>query len=215
MRKPLVLAIVVLFAAIMVPAVVGAEGSLAFTWGFFLKDGPGQIRSLTFDSPEEVAGGDLLRIYLELRDSSYVYLYLFDSMDDLYMVFPPDPGFYNGEFPAWHKTYIPAGRNWFTLDDTKGIERFFLLASQTRLEDLEKMTVRFMSDRDASHLQDDLLKVIMEKVGLFSAGSSFGSVPVKVRHGQYTGISREVSLLDARTISTSGNYGVVLELVNR
>ena len=121
MRKLLALIIVVLFMAGMVPSVVGDEGSFAFTWGFFLKDGSGKIRSLTFDSQEEVAGGELLRIYLELRDSSYVYLYLFDSMEDLYLVFPPDPGFYSGEFPAWHKTYIPSGRDWFTLDETKGV----------------------------------------------------------------------------------------------
>jgi len=215
MRKLLVLTIVLLFMAGMVPAVLGAEGSLAFTWGFFLKDSAGEIRSLSFDSQEEVVGGDLLRIYLELRDSSYVYLYLHDSMDDLYMVFPPDPGFYSREFPAWHKTYIPSGRNWFTLDDTKGIERFFLLASKTRLADLEKMTARFMADKDDPILQDDLLKVIRKKVDMSLGGSAFDSVPVKVSHGKLMSISRDVSPVDARTIYTSGNYGAVLELVNK
>lgn len=207
--------IVVLLMVGMVPAVLGAEGSFSFTWGFFLKDGRGEIKSLAFDTQEGVVSGDLLRIYLELRDRSYVYLYLFDSMEDLYMVFPPDPGFYRGEFPAWHKAYIPSGRNWFTLDDAKGTERFFLLASATRMADLEELTGRFLADRDDPDLQGDLLALIRTKVELFSGGSGFDVVPAQVRYGKLMSLANHDSLVDAKTISTHGNYGVVLELVNK
>lgn len=189
--------------------------SFSFSWAFFLKDGSGTIRSLAFDTPEEVAGGDLLRIYLELRDKTYVYLYLFDSMEDLYLVFPPDPGFYGGEFPVWHKSYIPSGRNWFTLDDSKGSEKFFLLAANRRLEDLEDLTGRFLADRDDPERQDELLRNLQQKIELFSTTGGFDSVPVPVRHGKWLGIFKPEALLDARTISTKRNYGVILELVNK
>ena len=215
MRKLLVVVMCIFFMPGMLPEAHGAEDSFSFTWGFFLKDSGGSIRSLSFEGQELVANGDLLRIYLELRDRSYVYLYLFDSVEDLYMVFPPGPGFYSGGFPAWHKTYIPSGRNWFTLDDIKGTEKFFLLASPTRLTDLEELTGRFMADRDDSDLQDFMLKFLQEKIGMFSVGSSFDSVPAKVPHGKLMGISNPVPLMDARTITTNGNYGVVLDLVNK
>ena len=215
MKKLLVFTLLIFFMAGTVVAIYGAENSSSFTWGFFVKDGQGKVNSLAFDTQEVVASGDLLRIYLELRERSHVYMYLFDSMEDLYLVFPPDPGFYRGEFPAWHKAYIPSGRNWFTLDDIKGTEKFFLLASPSRMADLEEWTERFLADRDDRGLQDDLLGLIQKKVELFSVGGSFDVVQAQVPYGKLKGIVTQDLLVAARTISTTGNYGVALELVNK
>ena len=136
----------------------GVQAEVA--WAFFLKDGDGRVKSLEFDEPEHFAAGDLLRIYLQLQEKTYVYLYLYDSRQDLYLVFPPTPDFYSEAFPAWEKYYIPSGRGWFTLDKATGKERFYLLASHQRLLGLEGLTDQFLVDRDDRETRERLLAEI-------------------------------------------------------
>ncbi len=140
------------------PAWPGDQTEVA--WAFFLKDGEGRLKSLEFDEPEHFAAGDLLRIYLQLQEKTYVYLYLYDSRQDLYLVFPAAADFYAESFPSWEKYYIPSGRGWFTLDNGSGKERFYLLASKQRLMGLEGLTDQFLMDRDDRQLQARLLDEI-------------------------------------------------------
>ena len=135
-----------LFLVLSFSGVLQAGEPVSFSWAFFLKDNSGKLRSLSFEGPEPVEGGDLLRVYLELHQRSYVYLYLYDARHDLYLVFPPGPKFYDSDFPVWHKSYIPSGRDWFTLDGVEGVEKFYLLASNSRLVELEEMSSRFLRD---------------------------------------------------------------------
>ena len=141
-----------------------AAGQAGVVWAFFLKGDDGQVKSLGFDEPERFAAGDLLRIYLQLQERSYIYLYLHDSRDDLYLVFPPTPDFYAGEFPAWQKFYIPSGRGWFTLDSGSGKERFYLLAANNRLMNLEGLTDQFLMDREDRAAQARLLAEINREI---------------------------------------------------
>jgi len=191
-----------------------ADEPVSFSWAFFLKDNSGQLRSPAFDGPEPVAGGDLLRIYLELHQRSHVYLYLFDARHDLYLVFPPGPRFYNGDFPSWHKSYTPSGRGWFTLDDVKGVERFYLLASNSRIVELEEMTCRFLNN-GKEELKEQLLTLIESKVQAFSTVSGVEIDRVPVLHSK--GLAAPVSPpeVEANRVSATGDYGLVLDLVNR
>jgi hypothetical protein len=194
--------------------VLQAGEPVSFSWAFFLKDSSGRLQSLSFDSPEPVEGGDLLRIYLELHQRSHVYLYLFDARQDLYLVFPPNPKFYSGDFPAWHKSYIPSGRDWFTLDETEGVERFYLLASNHRLVELEELTARFLENGN-DLLKGQLLTLIEKKVRDFSTGAGVEIDRVPVLHSQ--ALSSQISAPEvvANRISATGNYGMILDLVNR
>ncbi len=203
------LLLVVFFAG-----VIQAGEPVSFSWAFFLKDSSGRLQSLSFEDSEPVEGGDLLRIYLELHQRSHVYLYLFDARQDLYLVFPPGPGFYSGDFPAWHKSYIPSGRGWFTLDETKGVERFYLLASNHRLVELEEMTSRFL-DNGNDELKGQLLTLIEKKVKDLSMVSAVEIDRIPVLHSQ--NLSGKISPPEAvaQRISATGNYGMILELVNR
>lgn len=203
-----------LFLLVFFAGVLQAAEPVSFSWAFFLKDSSGQLRSLSFDGPEPVEGGDLLRIYLELHQRSHVYLYLFDARQDLYLVFPPSPRFYSGDFPAWHKSYIPSGRGWFTLDEIEGVERFYLLASNDRLVELEEMTARFL-DNGNDLLKGNLLTLIEKKVQDLStvAGVEINRVPVL--HNQSLGGQISAPKVVAQRILATGNYGMILELVNR
>jgi hypothetical protein len=204
--------LVVLLGIISGP-VFGGE-SVSFSWAFFLKPEGGQVKFLDFETPEPVAGGQLLRIYLELHGQSFVYLYLFDSREDLYLVFPPNGSFYNGDVPVEYKFYIPSGRGWFVLDDLKGTERFYLLASSERLIELEKLTDRFLAARDNS-LKVQLREKIDGMAGNFAVASTYeiGSVPV--HHGEWLSTSNLPPLVSAHKISATGAYGVILDMINK
>jgi hypothetical protein len=203
-----------LFLVIFLAGSPKAGEEISFSWAFFLKEDPGRLRSLSFEGSEPVEGGDLLRIYLELHQRSHVYLYLHDARQDLYLVFPPGPKFYSGEFPSWQKSYIPSGRDWFTLDGEEGVERFYLLASNRRLVEMEELTSRFINDGN-NDLKEQLLTLLESKVKSFStaSGAEIGRVPVQ--HSKSLSTSVTQPKVEANRVVATGDYGMVLELVNR
>ena len=198
----------------ILPGVVSGGEPVSFSWAFFLKSEDGQVKSLAFETPEPVVGGELLRIYLELHERSFVYLYLFDSREDLYLVFPANGSFYNGDVSAGYKSYIPSGRAWFSLDDLKGTERFYLLASSKQLTELEKLTDRFLAAGDQS-LKLQLLEKIETLAGNFAVTSAYEIDQVPVLQGEYLKVSDLPPLVRAHKISASGDYGMVLDMVNK
>ena len=207
------LATLVVLLGILSGPVFGGE-SVSFSWAFFLKPEGGQVKSLDFETPEPVSGGELLRIYLELHGQSFVYLYLFDSREDLYLVFPPNGSFYNGDVPAGYKSYIPSGREWFSLDDLKGTERFYLLASSKRLIELERLTDRFLAAGDQG-LKVQLLEKIDDAAVNFAVTSVYEIDQVVVHHGEWLSTSDLPPLVSAHKISATGAYGVVLDIINK
>lgn len=187
---------------------------VSFSWAFFLKPEGGQVKSLDFETPEPVSGGQLLRIYLELHGRSFVYLYLFDSREDLYLVFPPNGSFYNGDVPVDHKFYIPSGHEWFSLDNLKGTERFYLLASSKRLIELEKLTDRFLA-AGGNSLKVQLREKIYDAAGDFAVVSGYEIDSVPVHHGEWLSTSNLPPLVSAHKISATSAYGVVLDMINK
>jgi hypothetical protein len=195
------------------PARAGDQVGVA--WAFFLKDGEGQVKSLSFDETERFAAGDLLRIYLQLQEKTYVYLYLHDSRGDLYLVFPPTPDFYGGEFPAWQKFYIPSGRGWFTLDSGNGKERFYLLAANHRLIGLEGLTDQFLMDRDDRAMQVRLLGEINREIATLGQPANLEQSPLPVPYSTGLAGSREpLPGSFANQTRGDGDFSLILELSN-
>ncbi len=199
---------------VILPRWVYGEELVSFSWAFFLKPAGGQVKSLEFDLPEPVSGGELLRIYLELHGQSFVYLYLFDSREDLYLVFPPNGCFYNGDVPVAYKTYIPSGHEWFSLDNLKGTERFYLLASSKRLIALEKLTDRFLATGD-NRLKLQLQEKIAAAAENFAVATVAEIESVPVHHGEWLSSSNLPPQVSAHKISVTGTYGMVLDMVNK
>jgi len=194
-------------------AQAGAQAEVA--WAFFLKDGDGKVKSIVFDEPEHFGAGDLLRIYLQLQEKTYVYLYLYDSRQDLYLVFPPSPDFYADSFPAWEKYYIPSGRGWFTLDNGRGKERFYLLASRQRLLGLEGLTDQFLMDRDDREMQDQLLVEIKRQVAILELPSDLDQKRWPVPHATGSVAGRDqVPDSFANLTRSTGDFSLTLDLVN-
>lgn len=199
---------------VILPRTAFGGDLVSFSWAFFLKPAGGQVKSLDFDLPEPVSGGELLRIYLELHGQSFVYLYLFDAREDLYLVFPPNGCFYNGDVPGAYKTYIPSGHEWFSLDNLKGTERFYLLASSKRLLELEKLTDRFLAAGDDT-LKRQLQEAIAAAAENFAVASGAEIERVPVQHGEWLSSSNLPPPVSAHKISATGSYGMVLDMVNK
>jgi hypothetical protein len=201
------------FLPMFIGGVVDAGEPVALHWAFFLKSQDGQVRSLDFAAPEPVVGGELFRIYLEMRARSFVYLYLLDSQDDLYLVFPPNGNFYNGDVPVGYKFYIPSGREWFALDDLKGTERFYLMAAPSRLLELENLTDGFLATGDPE-LKGRVLTMLEKEVALFPAVPAEGHDSVPANHGERLAGTSQPPRAIAHKISASDGYGIILEMVN-
>lgn len=206
-----------LLALVLVALSVGsarAADQVVVTWAFFLKGGEGEVKSLGFAEAERFAAGDLLRIYLQLQEKTYVYLYLYDSREDLYLVFPPSPDFYAGEFPAWQKFYIPSGRGWFTLDSGNGKERFYLLAANHRLIGLEGLTDQFLMDREDRVMQARLLDEIKREIALLGQPANLEQILMPAPYA--TGLAGSHELLPgsfANQTRADGGFSLILELL--
>lgn len=201
----------VVLLGILVGPVFGGE-AVSFSWAFFLRSEDGLVESLDFKTPEPVSDGELLRIYLELHGQSFVYLYLHDSKDDLYLVFPPNGSFYNSGVPA-DKSYIPSGHEWFALDDAQGMERFYLLASSKRLLELERLTDKFLA-AGGNSLKLQLQAKIDDAIEHFGDTSVDAIDQVLIHHGEWLSPANLPPLVSSNKVSATGAYGVVLEMIN-
>ena len=122
------------------------DSRIVFQWAFgAIKQtalGP-QFEILQRDSA--LKSGDQIKFFLGLHDPHYLYLIYQSSQQDLIMLFPQqfkDLG-QNKQIAGNH--YIPEGDQWIELDEYAGLEKFYLLASVQRLEDLESMVNAYES----------------------------------------------------------------------
>ncbi|MBN1834916.1 MAG: DUF4384 domain-containing protein [Spirochaetales bacterium] len=130
-----------------------SEQDVTFNWAFVKQQedsGPGLI---DFSGRIRIAPGDLFKIFVQPVRDAHVYLYLHDAQGELSLLFPADFEEFEDPYYFGRKVFIPDGDTWFTLDDTRGVERFYLLAAPERLAELEADTLTFLeihNDRKSS-----------------------------------------------------------------
>ena len=110
-----------------------------------------------------ISAGDKLAIYLEPAKGTYLYLYLLDSNNKLIPLFQRSlatAGLEN-ESRLGKGTYIPGKHKWFSFDEKKGYESFYLLASPEPLSKLEKLTRNYVeTERERDLAKQDVLDEI-------------------------------------------------------
>jgi len=130
-------ALVLLF---VVSAGIVAQGAkLSFTWAFVKRAADGSAAPLDFSERVTIATGDLFKIHIQPAASSYVYLVLQDAANDVQLLFPDSFDLFAKTSYAQTRHFVPEGDNWFTLDSTRGTERFYLVAASERLRSLESL----------------------------------------------------------------------------
>ncbi len=135
-------------------------GQIAFRWAFVHHSPDSKKEIIDFAKRPEVSSGDKLQVYLRPESEVYLYLFLYDTHRDLYLLFPDSPDYYQSTRLEEEEIYIPGKYDWFEWDDSKGTERFYLLASSKRLTDLEEKTERYVSSNQDRKLKSQLYDAI-------------------------------------------------------
>jgi hypothetical protein len=129
------------------------DNKISFQWAFgAIKNtslGP-EFESIQRDSL--LKSGDQIKFFLSLNTMSYVYLIYQSSQQDLIVLFPHRFNELGQANQIGGNHYIPQGDQWFELDETAGLEKFYLLASVERLTELENLVNAYESADKASRV---------------------------------------------------------------
>ena len=139
-------------------------GAINFKWAFVARIDPGgrnklinlaEMASNLVSEKPVITSGDKMSFFVEPGQNTYVYIYLVDSRGNLELIFPTsmDENVLKSEFTAGKRTYIPGKYEWFSFDDNRGTEMFYLLASSSQLMKLEELTSVYLNaegDRETS-----------------------------------------------------------------
>ena len=122
------------------------DNKIAFQWAFgVIKNtalGP-QFETIQRDSV--LKSRDQIKFFLSLNTHSYIYLIYQSSQQELIVLFPHRFNELGQGAQIGGNHYIPKGDQWFELDETAGLEKFFLLASVERLTELENLVNAYES----------------------------------------------------------------------
>ena len=142
-----------------------ADKKLNFHWTFGaikMTEQGAQFETVTRDTV--MNSGDQIKFYIKLTSDCFVYLIYASSQGELSILFPqrfkPEDGGTHSDSPY----YVPEERQWFELDRHVGSEKFYLLASASRLDVLEKLVNNYESaDKSKkSELSDQILAEIRQ-----------------------------------------------------
>ena len=159
--------------------------SVKFNWALVARldpDGRDKVVNITQDALTKdfrltVSPGDKIAMYVKPGENTYIYLYLLGSRENLELIFPIsiNKETLENEFTSGRATYIPGKNEWFTFDENRGTETFYLLASRDRLTRLEQLTKNYI---DAREEEKDLARQrVLDEIVNVKTGTAFGTSP--------------------------------------
>ncbi len=152
----------------------GASVMLPVNDGDVLKDGRGNVQA-----------GDKFRIMFRPHTDGYVYVVAIDGSGWAQGIFPPPTSPLANPVKTGQQYVLPEGNNWFSLDQFKGIETIFFVASQEKRQDLEETLQSITGhERPATATPQQVTKVAMVPYGVGSAHPSAQGFYVSTGSGQ-------------------------------
>lgn len=121
---------------------------------------PGNPKPVPVENRTVLNSGDRIKFFLEPKSDVYFYLFHLGPHGDLSLLFPPD--LTKPQAPPGPPIYIPDGPLWFELDATRGIEKFFFLASKSQLRELENLYSRHTTLKDRRDIQSSTQTILNE-----------------------------------------------------
>jgi hypothetical protein len=185
---------------------------VVFKWAFIHRSADGQKEVIDFEKRQKVTSGDKLQIYLGPMSEAYLYLFLYDAHKDLYLLFPESPDYYERKSLEKEDIYVPGEHEWFEWDTSKGTERFYLLASSTRLTELEEKTARYLANNQDSKLKSQLYDEIATLRKQKSNLTTTSEKPVAIAGTIRTRGADSELLGDATLVEAEEFYGKTLRL---
>ena len=145
-RGSSILCMVFVLAAWLGTASGQEKDNIGFEWGFGALSGSAKepkLASVARDTT--LKSGDQVKMIVKLTMQCFVYVLHEDPAGEIVLRFPYDLQQFATDYKVGKNYYIPKGRPWFQLDEKVGRETFYLLASPTRLTDLEGLLTKYQS----------------------------------------------------------------------
>lgn len=165
--------------------------TIAFRWAFGAMVGPEQGRKFVpITGDKALKSGDQLKFMLELHKTCFVYLIYKSSQGDMSLLFPYQLNRFDSD-ELLKMYYMPRDDSWFELDDRRGTETFYLLASVCRLNELEELFQKAVSGAVVNRSQSELIRariMALKKQHRTLTASAERPVPIG---GNVRGISKD------------------------
>ena len=187
----------------------------SFRWAFIYQKNNGDAEVLDLSKKVILFCGDRLKIFIEPIKNVFIYIYLYDSQNQLYVLFPESFKDFDKNYRSGESYFVPGGEDWFILDDTVGVETFYLLASDKRLTDLEKITMNYLnaSKKKREMLKANVLSEIKADKRSFSQFKTVAEKPVPIA-GSVRGIDDNIEQY-AYQVETQTFYGKTIRLEHK
>ncbi|WP_339138477.1 MAG: DUF4384 domain-containing protein [Candidatus Electrothrix sp. GW3-4] len=135
------------------------DNEISFVWAFAaIKNASGRPESVNIDRDITLKKGDQIKMLVQLTSHCFVYVIHLGSKGEMSLLYPEGAG----QHQLKNKVFIPQGDYWFTLDENKGKETVYLLASKTRLISLEALFERYktLDQGSKNNMKDQILSQI-------------------------------------------------------
>ena len=183
----------VLLINLRVNAVQKEDKNVCFRWAFGAMVGAEYDRRLVAITRDTtLKTGDKLKLLVELQKKCFVYVIYHSGQDDVVLLFPYNLQQFTTDYEIAKRYLIPQGGRWFELDQNVGLEKFYLLASATRLTELEALfvTQKFQSAVDKQEQAKKILAHIRTIKRQYRTLTTDAERPVVIG-GNVRGINKE------------------------
>lgn len=171
--------------------------NICFRWAFGAMVGPENDRRLVAITRDTtLRTGDQLKLLVELKKKCFVYLIYHSGQDDILMLFPYKLEQFFTDYEISKKYFIPQGNLWFELDENFGLETFYLLASATRLNELEALFENHKTEEaiDKQKRVKKILKQIRKIKKQYRTLTTNAERPVSIG-GNVRGVNKDQEIL--------------------
>lgn len=209
---PLKLLLLSLTLMLVIPSIsTGAD--VEFRWAVLAGSKAEGMEPLDFTGSPIVFSGTDLQIYVEHLNNCYIYLFLLDSGSELTPLYPSEKGYYDYGFPRGPK-FIPPGDNTFSFVPPAGLERIYLIGSEVRLFQIEKLT-EIYNESSTNAQRDLLLSEIKTILDEYESASLKGEKRRKAQRKSRTAEGIVSTSFYATEVAVSERYGRVITIDHR
>ena len=120
----------------------------------------GDAKPVPVETHTVLDSGDRIKFFLEPKSDAFFYLFHLGPNSDLSLLYPAD--LKKPQAQPGQPFYVPDGPMWFELDAARGTEKFFFLASKSRLGELENLYARHTTLKDRADIQSSTQAILDE-----------------------------------------------------
>jgi len=130
------------------------EDNVHFLWAFEALVAEGNVtKQVPIKEDITLKTGDQLKMFVELRKPCFVYVIYHGAQGEVQMLFPYNTQQFSTDYQPAKLYEIPPADGRFRLNEHRGRETFYLLASAQRLTDLEKLLDTYATAQPAEQPQ--------------------------------------------------------------